>query len=68
MYIQGDGRVGIGTVSPQSRLDVDGIVRVSRPTITAKDCNGPNDFGGVTYSKNDSHFFGCTPAGWKQLD
>ena len=58
----GAPRIGVGIFKPQSKLDVNGEVRVA------------NEYGACTYDNrgairfDGTHFYGCTPSGWKQLD
>jgi len=57
--------IGLGANSPQTHLDVDGVIR-TRPRSTAT-CNA-NAEGGIYYDSDDDHFYGCTTAGWVRLD
>ena len=58
----GAPRIGVGTFKPQSKLDVNGEVRVA------------NEYGACTYDNRGAirfdanHFYGCDGSTWKQLD
>ena len=55
-------KIGMGNYQPQSKLDVNGEVRVGNE---GGNCTSSNR-GAIRFDGN--HFYGCTPLGWKQLD
>ena len=57
-----DPKIGMGTYKPQSKLDVNGEVRVGNE---GGNCTSTNR-GAIRF--DGTHFYGCTPSGWKQLD
>ena len=57
-----DPKIGMGTYKPQSKLDVNGEVRVGNES---GNCTSSNR-GAIRF--DGTHFYGCTPSGWKQLD
>ncbi|MGV4462724.1 hypothetical protein ACQ1PR_03955 [Ornithobacterium rhinotracheale] len=69
IYIKEDHRVGIGTVTPTEKLDVDGNVRVRGESSDLigyhKSCK---NVGTITYNQKDNNFYGCTSRGWEQLN
>jgi hypothetical protein len=53
------GNVGIGTTSPDERLEVKGVVKVSQsvgPHLVIHDSNGSNDRPGIQFTNNNTHF------------
>ena len=55
-------KIGMGTYTPQAKLDVKGEVRVGNES---GNCTSSNR-GAIRF--DGTHFYGCTPSGWKQLD
>ena len=55
-------KIGMGTDTPQAKLDVNGEVRVGNE---GGNCTSTNR-GAIRF--DGTHFYGCTPLGWKQLD
>ena len=55
-------KIGMGTYYPQAKLDVNGEVRVG---YEGGACTY-NNMGAIRF--DGTHFYGCTPSGWKQLD
>ena len=58
----GAPKVGVGTYKPQAKLDVVGGVKVANDTTPCTYINA----GTIRF--DGTHFYGCTPSGWKQLD
>ena len=59
MTLKSTGQVGIGTASPQHRLDVNGAARFSAaagPNVIIHDTNGSSDRPGIQFTNNSSHF------------
>jgi formylglycine-generating enzyme required for sulfatase activity len=61
MRILGDGNIGIGTTTPQARLDVNGGIRVGNDTAT---CTSSN-VGTLRY--NNGGLQVCTASSWSYL-
>ncbi len=61
MRILGNGNIGIGTTTPQARLDVNGGIRVGNDTAT---CTSSN-VGTLRY--NNGGLQVCTASGWSYL-
>ena len=55
-------KIGMGTYTPQSKLDVNGEVRVGNE---GGNCTSSNR-GAIRF--DGTHFYGCTGGAWKQLD
>ena len=55
-------KVGVGTYKPQTKLDVNGEVRVSSEYGSCT----PDNAGAIRFSS--IHFYGCDGSTWKQLD
>lgn len=59
------GRAGIGTTAPETKLDVDGMIR-TRPSAPGS-CSTDTE-GAIFYNASDNHFYGCNSTGWNRLD
>lgn len=59
------GQVGVGTATPKTELEVDGVIKTV-PT-TSRICNDDSE-GGIMYDSDDKHFYGCNGTSWVQLD
>ena len=60
-----NGNVGIGDITPTTKLDVNGIIKTA-PRSTAT-CNSTIE-GGIYYDSDDNHFYGCNGTSWIRLD
>lgn len=65
LLIQNDGNVGIGTSSPTTPLEVDGVIKTS-PQGIAPTCDATAE-GGIYYDANDNHFYGCDGTSWYEI-
>ncbi|MEN8220084.1 MAG: tail fiber domain-containing protein [Pseudomonadota bacterium] len=52
--VDNDGNVGIGTMSPGAKLDVDGTIKASYIKLPDTDTDGANSIGSNTYDGNQS--------------
>ncbi|MBT4483765.1 MAG: polysaccharide deacetylase family protein [Candidatus Latescibacteria bacterium] len=59
------GNVGIGTTTPATTLDVNGIIKTQ--PASSRTCN-VNSAGGIYFDSDDDHFYGCNGTDWIQLD
>lgn len=59
------GNVGIGTTTPATTLDVNGIIKTQ--PASSRTCNALAE-GGMMYNSGDNHFYGCNGTAWAQLD
>lgn len=73
LWVQHDGRTGIGTASPQALLHVAGTARFDGPVsglrlapTTGATC-GSGTEGAITYDSGTKTFFGCDGAQWVPL-
>jgi hypothetical protein len=60
-----NAKVGIGTTTPATKLDVDGIIK-TQPRSTAT-CDTLSE-GGIYFDSDDNHFYGCNGSTWIRLD
>ncbi|MBU4536698.1 hypothetical protein KJ603_01510 [Patescibacteria group bacterium] len=65
LIIQSNEYVGIGTTTPATKLEVNGIIKTT-PRATAT-CDS-NSQGGTYFDSDDNHFYGCNGTTWIQLD
>ncbi|MBF1097712.1 MAG: hypothetical protein HXL37_05350, partial [Riemerella sp.] len=56
-------KVGVGTYTPQSKLDVNGDIRVGGTTAP---CTGANE-GAIRYESSSKKFQGCDGSNWVSL-
>ncbi len=63
--VNGNGRVGVGTLDPATALDVYGMIRTYSATSTA--CTEALA-GAIEYDAWATHFFGCDGRRWRKLD
>lgn len=59
------GNFGIGTTTPATKLDVNGLIRTYQTATTT--CSASVE-GSFFYSATGKHFYGCDGTIWKQLD
>jgi len=57
--------IGVGTTSPATKLDVNGIIKTQ--PASSRICEA-NVRGGIMYDSDDNHFYGCNGSEWIQLD
>ncbi len=65
MRILSTGEVGIGTTTPNTKLEVNGIIKTT-PRASAT-CDAGSE-GGIYYDSDDNNFYGCNSTDWVQLN
>ena len=63
-YLNG-GNLGIGTTNPNTKLEVNGIIKTT-PRASAT-CDAGSE-GGIYYDSDDNNFYGCNSTDWVQLN
>jgi hypothetical protein len=68
MVVKNDGKVGIGTQTPNSELHVDGYIQLgtSSGTPPGADCAGSDDYGRMKVDPDSSTLWICTSIGWDE--
>jgi len=65
VYNATGGDVGIGTTTPNTKLEVNGIIKTT-PRASAT-CDAGSE-GGIYYDSDDNNFYGCNSTDWVQLN
>ena len=71
LYVDNDGNVGIGTLIPQVKLDVNGMIRPGRYTTAGRPTCDANTLGAFIFDTTEDRPHTCTAASggtWKPLD
>jgi len=66
LTIDDSGNIGIGTTSPKTKLDVEGLVRVGR--FSSKPTCNANTIGAFVFDTTANKPYVCASGGWKPLD
>jgi len=66
MFIRQDGNVGVGTTSPNAKLEVSSVIK-STPTDSPGTCNSDLE-GGMYYDASLNEPCFCDGSNWRQFD
>ena len=66
LHIESGGNVGIGTTTPDTKLEVNGIIKLT-PQGSAPTCNVTTE-GGTYYDDFTDHAYLCDGNNWNQID
>ena len=66
LHIQNDGNVGIGTTSPDTALEVTGVIKMT-PQGVVPTCDATTE-GGTYYDSTTDHAYLCNGLIWRQID
>jgi len=65
--IQEDGNVGIGTTEPKTTLDVNGLIRTARYSLSAVPAPSVDNKGAIFYNTDDNKMYYSNGSAWQPM-